>query len=132
VPEARGYHARLGTLARLAGIRIPTCHSKPQNRNASQVLVTDRLTVHDKRRTGDGYLVTEARFARAGIYEYAGRDVGKPNMDTVRVYRPEGEVFNDAAMASFAHKPITNDHPSDNVTADTWKRGWLHRWPRGS
>jgi hypothetical protein len=47
------------------------------------VLVTDRLTVHDKRRTSDGYLVTEARFARTGIYEYAGRDVGKPEMATV-------------------------------------------------
>lgn len=86
------------------------------------MLVTDRLTVHDKRRTGDGYLVTEARFARAGIYQYSGRDVGKPEKDVVRVYRPEDEVFSDAAMASFAHKPITNDHPSDNVTASTWKR----------
>jgi hypothetical protein len=44
--------------------------------------------------------VTEARFARSGIYEYAGRDVGKPEMDTVRCIRPEGEVFNDDAMAS--------------------------------
>lgn len=85
------------------------------------MLVTDRLTIADKRTTSDGYLVTEARFARTGIYEYAGRDVGKPEMDTVRVYRPEDEVFNVDAMASFAHRPITNDHPDDNVTAATWK-----------
>lgn len=86
------------------------------------MLVIDRLTVHDKRRTSDGYLVTSARFARTGIYEYAGRDVGKPEMSTVSVYRPEDEVFSRDAMASFAHKPITNDHPNENVTAATWKR----------
>lgn len=86
------------------------------------MLVKDRLTIHDKHRTTDGYLVTEARFARSGIYEYAGRDVGKPEMETVRVYRPEDEVFSADAMASFAHKPITNDHPADNVNASTWKR----------
>jgi hypothetical protein len=86
------------------------------------VLVTDRLTVHDKRRTSDGYLVTEARFARTGIYEYAGRDVGKPEMAVVHVYRPEDEVFSADAMASFAHKPVTNNHPTANVTAATWKR----------
>lgn len=86
------------------------------------MLVTDRLTIADKKTTSDGYLVTEARFARSGIYEYAGRDVGKPEMATVRVYRPEDEVFSADAMASFAHKPITNDHPSDNVSASSWKR----------
>lgn len=86
------------------------------------MLVMDRLTIHDKRRTSDGYLVTEARFARSGIYEYSGRDLGKPNMDTVRVYRPDDEVFNQDAMASFAHKPVTNDHPAENVTAATWKK----------
>lgn len=86
------------------------------------MLVTDRLTIADKKTTTDGYLVTEARFARTGIYEYAGRDVGKPEMDKVRVFRPEDEVFNADAMASFAHKPITNDHPNDNVSAASWKR----------
>jgi hypothetical protein len=86
------------------------------------VLVMDRLTIHDKHRTSDGYLVTEARFARSGIYEYSGRDLGKPEMATVRVFRPETEVFNQDAMASFAHKPVTNDHPAGNVSAATWKK----------
>ncbi len=86
------------------------------------MLITDRLTIADKRRTADGYLATEAKFARTGIYHYSGRDVGRPAMDKVVVYRPESEVFTEDAMASFAHRPITNDHPSDNVTAKTWKR----------
>jgi hypothetical protein len=86
------------------------------------MFITDRLTITDKRRTNDGYLVTTARFARSGIYEYAGRDVGKPDMSVVRVYRPDSEVFSEDAMASFAHRPITNDHPGENVSAQTWKR----------
>jgi hypothetical protein len=86
------------------------------------MLITDRLTITDKRRTADGYLVTEARFARNGLYEYSGREVGKPEMDRVIVYRPDDEVFNQDAMSSFAHKPVTNDHPSANVSAKTWKR----------
>lgn len=86
------------------------------------MLVKDRLTIHDKRRTGDGYLVTEARFARSGIYKYAGKDVGKPDMPEVAVFRSEDEVFNADTMASFAHKPVTNEHPDDNVDSRTWKR----------
>jgi hypothetical protein len=86
------------------------------------MFMCDRLQIADKRRTSDGYLVTTARFARSGIYNYAGADVGKPDMETVRVYRPEGEVFSEDAMASFAHRPITNDHPNGNVSAATWKR----------
>lgn len=86
------------------------------------MLITDRLTITDKRRTSDGYLVTEARFARSGIYEYAGSEVGKPHMDKVVVFRPEEEVFKDDAMASFAHRPITNDHPTSLVDATNWKR----------
>ena len=84
--------------------------------------ITDRLTITDKRRTSDGYLVTSARFARTGLYEYSGAEVGKPSMDKVIVYRPEDEVFTEDAMASFAHRPITNDHPPENVNANTWKR----------
>lgn len=86
------------------------------------MLITDRLEITDKSRTKDGYLVTEARFARSGIYEYAGRDLGKPDKDVIRVFRPDEEVFSQDAMASFAHKPITNDHPSEMVDAANWKR----------
>jgi hypothetical protein len=85
------------------------------------VRISDRLEIKDKRTTRDGYLVTEAKFARSGIYNYSGREVGKPQMDTVRVFRPEEEVFSADAMASFAHRPITNDHPEGFVDAQNWK-----------
>lgn len=86
------------------------------------MLFTDKITLDGTRRTGDGYLAANARVARTGIQIYAGREVGKPTMDTVRVYRPEAEVFATDAMRSFAHRPVTNDHPPEAVGARNWKR----------
>jgi hypothetical protein len=83
---------------------------------------TDAVAVAGKpRRTADGYLVAEARCVRTGIQLYAGDEVGKPEMQMVRVYRPEAEVFADAALQSFTHAPVTNDHPAEMVTADNWR-----------
>lgn len=74
------------------------------------------------RMTADGYLVATPRAARVGIQEYAGFEVGRPAMDSVRIYRPEAEVFADAALASMAHRPVTIDHPPVMVDAKNWKR----------
>jgi hypothetical protein len=73
------------------------------------------------RQTRDGYLVVAARAARTGIQVYHGSEVGRPDMPLVRVFRPEAEVFAGDAMASFAHRPLTSDHPSKLVTAKTWR-----------
>jgi hypothetical protein len=86
------------------------------------MLMFDKLTVGDVRRTGDGYLVADAKIARTGIQNYLGSEVGKPDIAVVRVYRPEEEVFHADSMASFAHRPITLDHPPESVTAKNWKR----------
>lgn len=83
--------------------------------------LTDSVTLEGVRRTRDGYLVGNARIARTGIYHYGGAELGKPELEMVRVYRPEDEVFEQAAMTGFAHRPITNDHPRESVTAKTWK-----------
>ncbi|CAL8972835.1 hypothetical protein RHODGE_RHODGE_01018 [Rhodoplanes serenus] len=84
--------------------------------------LTDRVSLGDVRITGDGYLVTDARIARTGIQIYAGREVGRPDLDRVRVYRPEAEVFARDALASLAHRPVTLDHPDEAVTAKNWRR----------
>lgn len=86
----------------------------------------DALTIDAPRKTSDGFLVTRARAARAGVYDYLGSEVDpkgtkfKPN-DVVKVYRPEAEVFDKASVHSFIAKPITNDHPSQPVTAANWR-----------
>jgi hypothetical protein len=82
----------------------------------------DAVTLCDTRTTADGYLVADVRIARAGIQIYGGKEVGRPDMETVRVYRPEAEVFNKDAMASFAYRPVTNDHPAEAVKAENWKK----------
>jgi hypothetical protein len=74
------------------------------------------------RTTPDGYLVANPRVARTGIQLYTGAEMGVPEKATIRVYRPEDEVFSADAMRTFAHRPITNDHPQEMVNAANWHR----------
>jgi hypothetical protein len=84
---------------------------------------TDAMEIADRRiDTATGYLAVKARIARTGLYTYAGHEVGKPHLDRVVVYRPEGAVFDKRAMASFAHKPVTNEHPPEPVNAANWQQ----------
>lgn len=75
----------------------------------------------DLRKTADGYLVTSALTARSGIQLYLGSEVGIADKAVVKVYRPAEEVFSRDSLATFAHKPMTNDHPSEAVNAQNWK-----------
>lgn len=88
----------------------------------TQVMLTDATPISGVRRTDDGYLVAEARVARSGIQEYSRREIGLDGDGVVRVFRPEVEVFAADAMASYAHRPVTLEHPDKPVTADTWRQ----------
>ncbi|MDX0548535.1 DUF2213 domain-containing protein [Sinorhizobium medicae] len=81
----------------------------------------DLAPIAGTRRTANGYLVADVRTARTGIQLYAGHEVGRPEMQVVTIYRPEEQVFDKASLGSYAHKPVTNDHPDEAVTADNWK-----------
>lgn len=83
---------------------------------------TDSATISGTRLRDDGYLVVDARIARTGLQKYLGSEVNRPDLAVVTVYRPESEVFKADAMASFAHRPVTDDHPKGAVTADNWKQ----------
>lgn len=88
-----------------------------------QVRETIALDAGSKpRRSNDGYMTAMPRVARSGIQLYGGDEVGRPSMDVVRVYRPEAEVFSKDSLASYAHKPVTLDHPPVLVTADNWAK----------
>ncbi len=82
----------------------------------------DAADVAGVRLTADGYLVADARIARTGVQVYSGAEVGKPELASVRIFRPDDEVFSADAMASLAHRPVTNDHPPESVKAANWKR----------
>lgn len=83
---------------------------------------TDAVEISGTRTREDGYLVVDARIARTGVQRYAGFEVGKPDTEFVDVYRPENEVFSDEAMSSFTHRPITDNHPTESVTSENWKK----------
>lgn len=83
---------------------------------------TDAVTVAGLRRRDDGSLLADARIARTGVQTYLGSEVGKPDMAVVRVYRPGAEVFSEDTLKSAAHRPVTNDHPAELVTAGNWKQ----------
>jgi len=63
-------------------------------------------------RTEEGYLRVTAFTARDGLLEYSD------GTTTWLEYRPRAEL--EAAVASFANAPVTNDHPDDMVSAETW------------
>lgn len=82
----------------------------------------DKVPLNNVRRTGEGYLIADARIARSGIYEYAGAEIGRPDLDVVKVYRDQSAVFDGQAMASFAHIPVTDDHPGEFVDSQNWRK----------
>jgi hypothetical protein len=92
------------------------------------MLMFDRYPLDDAAKvsiTRDGYLVATPRVARTGIQLYYGRELGVTGRDAskvFKVYRPESEVFHKDSMASYAYKPMTDDHPPENVTVDNWKK----------
>jgi hypothetical protein len=86
----------------------------------------DRITLGTPRRTKEGYMAVRAKAARAGVYDYLGRELDPKGEhfaadQVVKVYRPESEVFAQDAVHSFLLKPITDDHPSKPITADNWQ-----------
>lgn len=86
------------------------------------IQMQDRAPIQKTRKLGDGRIAAVARFARSGVYQYTGAEVGRPELATVSVYRAEDEVFSEDAMASFAHKAMTLDHPSEEVNASNWRK----------
>ena len=76
--------------------------------------------------TPEGYLLCMGvPIARTGVQDYLPDEIGEgvePGPDgLVKVERPEAEVFRHETVASFAGKPVTIDHPGEDVRPDNWK-----------
>lgn len=70
--------------------------------------------------TDEGFLICRnVPIARIGEQDYLGTELGLDTDEVVKVYRPEEEVFSEATIASFEGKPVTDDHPSDLLDAET-------------
>lgn len=83
---------------------------------------TDRAQIGGMKETQDGYLVGQLRCARTGLQSYLGSELGLPTNDVISVYRPESEVFSRESLASYANKPISDDHPVEMITSDNWSK----------
>jgi len=74
--------------------------------------------------TPEGFLLCrDVPIARTGSQLYADYEV--PNLQSqggvIRMDRDEDEVFRKETIASFEGKPVTNDHPDEDVSPDNWK-----------
>lgn len=103
-------------------LRVAAIDDEPAKDTIMQTIFTDAAEVSGTRRTKDGYLVADVRVARTGTQKYAGYEVGRPDLQTVNVYRPPEEVFKSDSLMSYGHKPVTMGHPYDGVSADNWRQ----------
>lgn len=70
-------------------------------------------------KTPEGFLICHnVPIARTGWQDYLPREIGLPGESSVKVYRSEEEVFSPATIASFEGKPVTDDHPTQDVRPD--------------
>lgn len=82
--------------------------------------ISDRIS-----ETREGYLLCAGvPIARTGSLDYLPEEVGiapAAGSETVTVYRMAEDLFAPAAMASFEGKPVTIDHPDEDVTPANWR-----------
>ncbi len=89
-----------------------------------RITLRDIITLGKATKTEVGFIEADATFSRTGCQDYSRRELGldgEPN-DTVTLYRPAYEVFSPEALKSLDGKPLTLNHPPEDVTADNWKR----------
>lgn len=105
-----------------------------------RIRTTAKLSEHLET-TPEGYLLCrEAALGRTGVMRYLPEEVSDEITDgfagkEVLIYRDEDEVFAPEALASFEGKPLTLDHPDENVAPENWAelaRGIVSNVRRGA
>lgn len=87
-----------------------------------KVLISERLSEH-KYKTPEGYLIcTDAILARTGKQRYTKDELfGNGDSEEVDVDRPYEQVMNEKTISSFENKPVTFDHPDEDVNVGNYK-----------
>ncbi len=99
---------------------LPFCHHP-----AMRIRTTVKLSEHLEE-TPEGYLLCrEAALGRTGVMRYLPEEVSAEITDgftgkEVLIYRDDAEVFAPEALASFEGKPLTLDHPEEDVNPENW------------
>lgn len=90
-----------------------------------KILASEKLSSH-KYKTPEGYLIcTDAILARTGKQDYMRRELfggscENPD-DIIWVDRTADEVFSNETLSSFENKPITVEHPNEDVNPSNYK-----------
>ena len=88
-----------------------------------KILINERLSEH-RCKTPEGYLIcTDAILARTGKQTYRKNEIFKDSDDDteIEVDRTEDEVFSPQTLASFENKPVTVEHPDEDVNVHNYK-----------
>lgn len=89
------------------------------------ILVTEQIG-RTQSLTPEGFLLcTDVRIARVGEMDYLPREVPEiapGQMGRVVLTRDADTLFDAMTIASFAGKPVTNDHPPAFVSPDSYKK----------
>ena len=89
-----------------------------------KVLIKEKLSPH-KSKTPEGYLICrDAILARTGTQEYYASEIypdWQGEDKEIKVMRKPEQVFSDETIASFENKPITCEHPDEDVTPENYK-----------
>lgn len=89
-----------------------------------KVLISEKLSPH-KVKTPEGYLIcTDAILARTGKQTYYKSELYGDSCDNpakiIELDRPESEVFDDKTLYSFENKPLTVEHPDEDVNVENY------------
>lgn len=86
-------------------------------------LACSKLSSH-RYKTPEGYLVcVDSVLSRTGDQEYTRDDLFKDGSNKrISVGRSAEEVFSDKALASFENKPLTIEHPNEDVNPENYNK----------
>ena len=77
-------------------------------------------------KTPEGFLICQdVPISRTGYQEYLASELMENPTNAhkiIPVYRPAKEVFDIRSLASFEGKPVTNEHPDEDVTPANYQR----------
>lgn len=90
-----------------------------------KILVEEKLSPH-RYKTPEGYLIcTDAILARTGKQDYMRRELFGDSCENpdevVWVDRKPEEVFDESTLSSFENKPVTVEHPDEDVNPSNYK-----------
>ena len=89
----------------------------------TKYLISEKISPHRSIDSSQYLICTDAILSRTGEQTYTKEEIyenyNKPDAkDEVTVYRPEEEVFDERALASFENKPVVINHPDEDVNPE--------------